>query len=100
MLELELGQLMMVLQLVFCTPTQVQTPFWLPSTLAAPRTPLGAKAVFVVASKFRPFAPSTQRLCSTQKVGTAIRPLPGGTTRLAMIMRSCLPPRSRSPSCR
>src|SRR5262249_11105658 len=99
-LELVLGHCSLFWALAFCLSTQPHTRSWLPSTLAAPRTPLGASAGLTVKPNSRPLLPSTQRLCSTQNVGTVVLPLLGGITRLEMIVRSCLPPLRRSPSCR
>src|SRR5262249_16309322 len=99
-LELVLGQCSVFHALAFCAATQPHTRSWLPSTLAAPRTPLGASAGLTLKPNCFPRSPSTHRLCSTQNVGTDVLPLLGGITRLEMIVRSCLPPTRRSPSCR
>src|SRR5580704_15070285 len=81
-LELVLGHWYLVWALTFCAATQPQTRSWLPSTLAAPRTPLGASAGLTLKPNSLPLAPSTQRWCSTQNVGTEVLPLLGGITRL------------------
>src|SRR5262249_28116166 len=87
-LELVLGHLSVLCALSFCAATQLHTRPWSPSTLAAPRTPLGASAGLMLKPNSLPLLPSTQRLDSTQNVGTDVLPLLDGITRLVMIVRS------------
>src|SRR5262245_34860497 len=74
-LELVLGQFRVLHALSFWAATQPHTRSWLPSTLAAPRTPLGASAGLTLKPNAFPLSPSVQRWCSTQNVGTEVLPL-------------------------